>query len=222
MDREAALRAAAALCRALGRRASYETVNAMIATVIGKGFRKADVLKSLAVYDREPRGNHAGTVSEHNGNYPGTTAPPLNGPLFSPSDSPVTPPYNPPVASSSSLRSSSSAHVAPQRGAERGPKAQKLPLDRDLLDKRSAILHAVWQELQPFVNRAVTFSGWRARNSRIATDLARVGWDAEQVVKWWRLASDVRGEPVRELSLVQKHIEKVAAKRTAQKAQAPR
>ena len=118
-----------------------------------------------------------------------------------------------PIESSSELlrNSSSSSHVASQRGAEREPKAQKLPFDRDLADKRDAILHAVWHELQPYLKRAVTFTLWRQRNNRVAADLAKVGLSPEKVVEAWRIASDRRGDKIRELSLVQKFIEQMAS-----------
>lgn len=94
---------------------------------------------------------------------------------------------------------------------QRAPKQQRLGFDRALFDARNAILKAVWANIQPLIGVATTYSTWRARNSRIAADLAGNGWTPERVVVAWQQASTVRGEPVRELSIVQRHIERVAA-----------
>lgn len=97
-------------------------------------------------------------------------------------------------------------HVASQ---PRGPRTQalKLPYDRELLDQRYAILKAVWGRVQPIIGRSTTFSDWRKRNSEIALSLAKGGFSPEQVVFAWEQAS-ARG-PVRELSIVQRYIERV-------------
>lgn len=122
------------------------------------------------------------------------------------------------VDSSSSLRSSSSStQVAPatcdegvpEKKKTRTPREQKLDFDRPLLDARYAILRAVWLRVEPLIGRSTTWTSWRARNAAVAMDLARGGFTPEQVVHGWDLASQERGEPVRELSRVQRFIERV-------------
>jgi len=84
---------------------------------------------------------------------------------------------------------------------------RRLPFDRALLDRRDAILKAAWRCVEPTIGRAVTYTRWRERNSRVAVDLARAGVAVEAVVAAWEQASERFGEPVRELSLVQRELE---------------
>lgn len=83
----------------------------------------------------------------------------------------------------------------------------RLPFDRDLMDRRHAILKAVWGRVQPFIQRSTTWTDWRTRNARIAESFARGGYTPEQIVYAWERASE--REPVRELSIVQRFLERV-------------
>jgi len=87
----------------------------------------------------------------------------------------------------------------------------KLDFNRELYDRRDAILCGVWEKVQPYVGRAVSVTRWKTRNRAVALDLARLGFTAERVVRAWELASTEWGEPVREISYVQRFIEKAAA-----------
>lgn len=112
-----------------------------------------------------------------------------------------------PGESSELLRNSSSSPRVKKTRAVRERKNRKLPFDREILDRRDAILHAVWDQLQPFLHVATSFTTWGARNRKIAADLAR-NWSPEQIVDAWQRASAGHGgEPIRQLSLVQKFIE---------------
>lgn len=112
----------------------------------------------------------------------------------------------------SSLRSSSGAASQPP---VKKPRQTKLPYDRPLLDRRDAILKAAWALIQPVISRATTFTVWRKRNNEIAVDLAKAGVTPRAVVAAWQQATDRIGEPVRELSIVQKEIERAYAERAA-------
>jgi hypothetical protein len=87
----------------------------------------------------------------------------------------------------------------------------QLPFDRALLDSKNAILKAVWNELQPFIGRSSTWTDWRKRNSIVATSLAKLGFTPEQIVASWRRGSEKKGEPLRELFMVQRQMDAVAA-----------
>lgn len=91
------------------------------------------------------------------------------------------------------------------------PRVPTLPFDRDLLDRRRAILKAVWQCVQPIIGRAMTAGEWSKRNARVAGDLARLEWTPEKVEIAWEIACRERGEPVRYLSVVQGFLTRVEA-----------
>jgi len=100
---------------------------------------------------------------------------------------------------------------------EKGVKQTKLPFDRPLLDARYAIMRAVWRKVEPIIGRSTTWANWRARNTHIATALASGGFTPEQVLRAWELASKDAHEPVRELSRVQRYLERVQAAVAARK-----
>ena len=103
---------------------------------------------------------------------------------------------------------------------EKPPKAQRLPFDRSILDRKTEILKAVWDCVQPFIARTTSYTTWRKRNSDVANDLATLRFIPEKVAEAWRRASDEMGEPIRELSLVQRYLERAAADRAERLAQA--
>lgn len=96
-----------------------------------------------------------------------------------------------------SLRSST------RNGEPKRERAIKLPFDRETLDRRNAILKAVWGCVQPHIGRATTFTAWRDRNAKSARSLAEAGVDAARAVAAWEVACRKYGEPVRQLSAVQ-------------------
>lgn len=137
----------------------------------------------------------------------------------------------PVVPSSSSLRSSSSSTTnaaAPpfaevdddKKQRRRGPPtAIRLPLERAENELRGAILRALWQHIGPSIPRTTSFTDWRARNSKIALSFARAKMTPEHAVKFWQMACHERGQPIRELSIVQRYVETFLAKRTAEREQ---
>ena len=113
-----------------------------------------------------------------------------------------------PLPIDDSLRSSS----RPEK-PERARRVRQVPLgfDRELFAKRDAILKAAWERIQPYIGRATTFSAWKARNSTVAATLAEKNIAPEHIVRAWDLATAERGEPLRELFMVQRFIERAAA-----------
>jgi hypothetical protein len=117
----------------------------------------------------------------------------------------------------SSLRSSS---VAATAAPAKKPRQQKLPYDRSILDRRVAILKAVWQRVQPLIGRTTTWTDWRKRNGTIAASFALGGFSPEQIVKAWEITTTADGDPVRELWLVQRKLEEISAARVTRAAHA--
>lgn len=178
----------------------------MIVAITGKGFRWSELDRILGQRGPTPgpTGDQSGTTAYAQNGDSGTTygnheQPPLIGP---PSPAPLSPPLIPPS------RVSDTTHVGgdEKNGPVREP---KLPFDRTLLDARYAILRAVWKHVEPIIGRSTTWANWRARNSTIAASLAAGGFTPEQIAKAWELASKDIGEPVRELSRIQRFLERV-------------
>lgn len=124
-----------------------------------------------------------------------------------------------------------SACVAPQpheagvndgknRREKERSRALRLPLERAELDRRREILRAVWEQVQPYIGRATTFTVWQRRNNRVAASFVKVGMSPAYVVAAWGVASKQRGEPIRELAMLQREIEKYQASRAAERQQA--
>ena len=119
----------------------------------------------------------------------------------------------------SSLTSESRPDAPPSSFSENGStgkpkaplKAIKLPFDRADLDARTAILKAVWAQLQPLIGRSTSYSDWRARNSRVAMSFAVGHFEPQHILAAWEDCSKERGEPVRELALVQKFLQRIEA-----------
>ena len=117
-----------------------------------------------------------------------------------------------------SLRSSTRVAVAPhEAGTGKAPRATRLPFDRELLDRRTAILKAVWTLVQPTIGGVTTFTRWRARNSTVAASLAKAGVPPNVIVAAWNQVSTRLGEPVRELRLVESEIEGAMARAAARR-----
>lgn len=205
MNREAVIRAAFFMAKALGQRTSRREVNAVIAKQLGKGFRTAEVAAVLSKL-REPLRNQHGTSKEPASVLKtctlGTSREPPGNPL---------PLLHVQDNLDSELRSSSrNGKPSPVAANGRAKRVTQLPLDRALLDSKNAILKAVWNELQPFIGRSSTWTDWRARNSVVAASFAKLGFTPEQIVAAWKHASDRKGEPLRELFMVQKAMDAVA------------
>lgn len=114
-----------------------------------------------------------------------------------------------------------SSHVEKAKTGKNG-RPLKLPFDQPALDARNAILRLVWQHVQPVIGRSTTWSSWRARNARVADDLARGGFTPEQIEKAWEFATRDLHEPVRELSQVRRFMERVETQVAARKGGARR
>jgi len=131
-----------------------------------------------------------------------------------------------PLLSNSDDSVPSSSGVAPQQPAVKATKAEResrdraLPFDRPVLDCRNAILRAVWERVQPLVARSTTFTDWRKRNAVIAASFALGGFTPDQIVYAWEQCRTRDGDPVRELFMVQKWLERVQAVKARQEAQA--
>jgi hypothetical protein len=129
------------------------------------------------------------------------------------------------IPESSVLRTSSSGVALQQPAAKpekakREPRNRVLPFDRPVLDLRNAILRSVWEKVQPLVARSTTWTDWRKRNSVIAASLAQGGFSAEQIVYAWEQCRTRDGDPVRELFMVQKWLERVQMARRKETVQA--
>lgn len=211
MNREAVIRAAYFLCRALGRRTGRREVNAVIVALIGKGFRWEEIDKTLAAITRGPLGDQAGTST-------GTTIHAQNGVLGT-TESALSGPRARELELELELVDSlrSSTYVVPTQ-AEKRNKNRKLPFDRAELDARDAILRVVWQHIQPIIGRSTTWTDWRGRNQRIAMSFARGGFAPDQVEKAWQRATDEAREPIRELSRVQRFLERAQVYRATHNA----
>jgi hypothetical protein len=106
---------------------------------------------------------------------------------------------------------------------KRIPKASRaatLPFDRPVLDRRDAILAAVWVLLQPSVGRAVLVTDWRAQNRKAALAMARAGILPAAAAAAWEQASSRKGEPIVLLAIVHREIEQAYCRRAGKAAQA--
>jgi len=223
VNREEVIRAAHAMCLALGGHSGRRSVQLMITRVLGYSFRDAEVGKALSIIRGHHYGHHSGTTAgttsdaqngglgTMHGTNPAPAEAPLNGPL-----SPRAPlsPLNPPI-----VVSNDTTRVECEQETAKRVREQKLPFDRPLLDARYAIMRAVWRQVEPIIGRSTTWANWRARNTHIATALASGGFTPEQVLRAWELASKDAHEPVRELSRVQRYLERVEAAIAARKGQ---
>lgn len=86
----------------------------------------------------------------------------------------------------------------------------RLEFDLDEKIKRKAILVAVYQRVQPYLSAGTSQADWFRRNSRVASSFVAGRYSPERIVLAWELASKREGEPVRELSLVQRFLDWVA------------
>ena len=200
MNREAVVRAAFFMCKALGRPTSRREINAIIVAVIGKGYRWSAI--DAALYDWGPRGDQTGTTNHAQNGKTGTivgTKPDLLKGIeleFNSVDS---------LRSSTCIANGAQAESAPPPPPKRRPPQARLLLFGD----RDAILDALWPCVQPYIGRTTGVTAWKKRNSLVAQDLAAHGWTPEKIVKAWELASAKSGEPIRELMLLQKHMDRM-------------
>lgn len=93
------------------------------------------------------------------------------------------------------------------------PRQGRLDFDREFLDKRKAILKAVYQRVQPYLHRATTQGDWFKRNAATAGSFVKGNISPEQAVAAWDQALRVKGEPYRQLALVQKFLDEIATSR---------